>query len=340
MNIRYFLHTSYVLYSFACLFAFVISWGLTKPSIRWLKRLGYRDHIHKEFCEKLEILHQNKQSVPTAGGIVLVLTLLSSLFFWFPLTSHSLWLYTLAILCWGGLGWYDDQTKKKRKKGHGITAKQKFGIQCLFAACTVTTLACVNPSQFLSLNVPIIGPVYLGSSWSGAVLCFFLALTAIVGTSNAVNLADGLDGLAAGSVCISAAGCFFIASYLSQDIALLLAIICGSCLGFLWNNCSPAALFMGDTGSLLLGGMLGSCSVMLRIELALILMGGIFVIEAGSVVLQVLSCRVRNKRLFLCTPIHHHYEFKGIPETKVVVRFWILNLLFTLFGVISIIKTH
>ncbi|SYX09326.1 Phospho-N-acetylmuramoyl-pentapeptide-transferase,phospho-N-acetylmuramoyl-pentapeptide-transferase,phospho-N-acetylmuramoyl-pentapeptide-transferase,Glycosyl transferase family 4 [Chlamydia poikilotherma] len=322
--------------------AFFLGIFLGKPVICWLKKQNHYDQVHKEHCEKLEILHQDKKHTPTAGGILFCIVLLTTIFFWLPLEKLSTWLFVFLIASWGTLGWYDDIVKKKRKKGHGITTKQKFVLQLLISALTILAIFSLYKGNalFYTLKVPFFGAISFGHCILSKLFYFALAMLAIVGTSNAVNLTDGLDGLAAGTTCMSAFGLLVVAVAdptipLAKDVSILLAALVGVSFAFLRYNRSPAQVFMGDTGSLLIGGILGSCAVMLRAELLLILLGGVFVAEAGSVILQVSSYRLRRKRIFLCSPLHHHYEYKGIPETKVVLRFYVAGFICMIVGIIA-----
>lgn len=317
-------------------------WILGHPVIHWLRKQNHYNQLQKSHCEKLEALHHKKAHTPTAGGILFVVILLTAIFLWLPFHQLTTWLFVFLIGSWGSLGWYDDIVKKRKQKGHGITARQKFIVQFFIATITVGATFYIydNPHTFYSLHVPFYGVISLGSSFLGKLLCFFLAIFAIVGTSNAVNLTDGLDGLAAGTVGMATLGCLVITliyttSPLAINVAVVLAALLGGCLAFLKYNLFPAKVFMGDTGSLLLGGILGSCAVLLRLELFLILLGGVFVVEAGSVILQILSWRLRKKRIFFCSPLHHHYEYQGLPETLVVRNFWIAGFLCMILGIIA-----
>ncbi|MEF9519702.1 phospho-N-acetylmuramoyl-pentapeptide-transferase [Chlamydia crocodili] len=336
----YFNESSILLLATVSGLAFSLGIFLGKPMICWLKKQNHYDQVHKDYCEKLDILHQDKKHTPTAGGILFCVVLLTTVFFWLPLGGLATWLFVFLIVSWGALGWYDDIVKKKRKKGHGITAKQKFVLQLLISALTILAIFSLYKGNalFYTLKVPFFGAISFGHGILSKLFYFALAMLAIVGTSNAVNLTDGLDGLAAGTTCMSAFGLLVVAVAsptipLAQDVSILLAALIGISFAFLKYNRSPAQVFMGDTGSLLIGGVLGSCAVMLRAELLLILLGGVFVAEAGSVILQVGSYRLRKKRIFLCSPLHHHYEYKGIPETKVVLRFYVAGLLCMILGI-------
>ncbi|AAD19038.1 phospho-N-acetylmuramoyl-pentapeptide-transferase [Chlamydia pneumoniae TW-183] len=322
----------------------VLTVALGVPVMKWLKRKNYRDYIHKEYCEKLEMLHKDKAEVPTGGGVLLFISLIASLLVWLPWGKFSTWFFIILLTCYAGLGWYDDRIKIKRKQGHGLKAKHKFMVQIAIAAFTLIALPYIYGSTepLWTLKIPFMEGMLSLPFWLGKVFCLGLALVAIIGTSNAVNLTDGLDGLAAGTMSFAALGFIFVALRsstipIAQDVAYVLAALVGACIGFLWYNGFPAQLFMGDTGSLLLGGLLGSCAVMLRAECILVVIGGVFVAEAGSVILQVLSCRLRKKRLFLCSPLHHHYEYQGLPETKIVMRFWIFSFVCAGLGIAAVL---
>lgn len=318
------------------------------------------------------------------GGILMIASMLLSLVLWMDLKSTFTLILLLTTIVLGILGGYDDYLKLHYKNTKGLSARKKLGVQLVWALLVAAYLQIpavstgiewgswfdppvvkeffsdVKLSQTLTLKdyssrlyVPFFkDPIYI---FSGIGLLFMWGFYAfvIVGASNAVNLTDGLDGLATG-LCMFVAGALgtfaFLANnqdlahYLnilyvegSGEIAIYMAAVCGACLGFLWFNCHPAQLFMGDIGSLTLGGVVGVTAVLLKREFFLGLVGAIFVVEALSVILQVLSYRLRDKkRIFLCAPLHHHFEYKGWPESKVVIRFWIIGLLLALVGLASI----
>lgn len=324
----------------AFFFSLFFSLGLTKPLIFLLKKQGFQDQIRKDYCEKLEMLHKNKAHIPTAGGVIFVFAAIFSIFLFLPKNFWSTWFLVGMALCWGALGWRDDQIKNKRKVGHGLSAKQKFFIQNCLAVGAVLPIMLAYKESFLCMHLPFMGIVSLPPCWLSYLVNFVIAVLAIVGTSNSVNLTDGLDGLAAGSMVIACLGMLVVAFANGAPWALisgvLLATLAGSCLGFLRYNKSPARLFMGDTGSLFLGGMLGICAVLLRAEFFLLFMGGIFVLESLSVIVQVGSCKLRKKRVFLCSPLHHHYEYKGSPENVVVRNFWLVEFLCVVIGIIAV----
>lgn len=311
-------------------------------------------------------LHGKKKDTPTMGGVLLVFSMLFSLLVWMDLSQPCTWVLLVVTLSLGFLGGMDDYLKLRYKNSRGISSRKKLVVQgavSLFVAWYMLGGASPQivkevekPSTAFVVHdfakriyvpfckKPIVLPTILAVIW-----IFFV----ITGASNAVNLTDGLDGLAAGCLVMAAvvlgivgflSNHIEIARYLqipyiegSGEIAIYLLSLAGACLGFLWYNGYPAQVFMGDTGSLALGGVLGAAAVLLKKELLLAIAGGIFVLEALSVISQVLSYRYRGKkRIFLCAPLHHHFEYKGWPETKVVLRFWILSLLFAIVALSSL----
>lgn len=365
--------------------------------IRWLYRLKIGQSIRVEHCPLLGELHHKKQDTPTMGGILILFSMLVSMFLWMDLTHLFTLILFLTTVFLGLLGGRDDLLKLKYRNTKGLSARKKLIIQFAFSGLLALYLFFplsssndgnswfkvpvikeqiqskaevsefagqennANPShKILSLGeyaarvyLPFFkDPIVIFSGVSLLAGIFFIMFV-VTGASNAVNLTDGLDGLAAGCL-IMVASCLAliafvsnhiqIATYLnilyvegSGEIAIYLSAFVGACLGFLWYNGHPAQVFMGDTGSLTLGGIIGVSAVLLKREMLLGLVGGIFVAEALSVILQVGSCKLRNmKRIFLCTPLHHHFEYKGWPETKVVIRFWIVGLLLAIIGVASL----
>ncbi len=321
--------------------------------IRRLYAIRTGQSIRVDDCPMLAELHKKKKDTPTMGGILILGSLLISALLWMDL--HTPFTYILcATLVWmGGIGIIDDFLKMKHKNSKGLRARIKFGWQLLFAILLSLYLFPPSTGAEVSYFLPFIkGPLFTLSGWAlfGA---FGITLLVITGSSNAVNLTDGLDGLASGCVMLVAlvfalfaflSNHVNLADYLnipyiegSGEIAVFLTALFGACLGFLWYNGHPAQVFMGDTGSIALGGLLGVVAVLIRREFLLALVGGIFVLEALSVILQVLSYRYAGKRrIFRCAPLHHHFEYMGWPETKVVVRFWIIGIVLALVGVASI----
>lgn len=333
----------------------VIFYG--KVFIKKLYELKIGQPIRKEECPLLGELHRNKEDTPTMGGILILFSMLVALFLWMDLAQPFTWVLASTTLFLGILGAADDYLKLKRRNSKGLSSRIKLLMQILFAlGLSIYLLGPYSQKygHFLSwLYLPFVkGPLI---HFTGAFVIFLvlLWLLVIAGASNAVNLTDGLDGLAAGSLIMVASSLaviafvsnhFQVSRYLnilyvegSGEIAIYLSAMVGGCLGFLWYNSHPAQVFMGDTGSLALGGIIGVCSILLRREILLVIVGGVFVAEALSVILQVGSYKLRNKkRIFKCAPLHHHFEYLGWHETKVVHRFWIIGFLLSVIGVISI----
>jgi len=300
---------------------------------------------------RLAELHGIKQGTPTMGGVLIIGAVLVSSLFWARLDNRFVWWTMFSMVYLGALGFADDYLKVTKKKSEGIHGRIKLFFQISLAAI-ITAAFLTSPLlevQARSLYVPFVkAPVIVNMSWFTFV---FFALV-IVGSSTAVNLTDGLDGLAIGctipvafayALLAYAAGNFRIAEYLQvpfYPFAAELTVVCsaliGAGLGFLWFNCYPAKVFMGDTGSLAIGGMLGVVAICCKQELLLVVVGGVFVIEAVSVILQVLSFKLTGKRFFVMSPLHHHFELTGWKESTVIVRFWILSIIFALLGLATL----
>ncbi len=296
-------------------------------------------------------LHGGKQGTPTMGGVLVIGSVVVASVAWARPDNPFVWLVIFCMVYLGILGFVDDYLKVTRKKSDGISGRLKLVFQIALAGI-VTAFFLLNPLievQARSLYLPFYKlPVIVNM---GIFTFFFFALI-IVGASNAVNLTDGLDGLAIGctitvafayALLSYAAGNFRIAQYLqvpfypfSGELAVVCAAMVGAGLGFLWFNCHPAKVFMGDTGSLAIGGMIGVVAICCKQELLLAVVGGVFVIEAVSVILQVLSFKLTGKRLFAMSPIHHHFELSGWKENTVIVRFWILSIVFALLGLATL----
>jgi phospho-N-acetylmuramoyl-pentapeptide-transferase len=315
----------------ATLTALFIAFMVGPPLIRALERLRVGQPIRAIGPD-----HQSKAGTPTMGGLLILLSLLVSVLLWSNLDNYSVWI-VVGITCgYGLLGFIDDYRKVRAGHSAGISARAKLFWQAAMALAVALAIY-RHPGFDAHLAVPFFKNF---TPYLGAFYVPFAALV-IVATSNGVNLTDGLDGLAIGPVLI-AAGTFLILAYaaghagIAEYLAIKyapgsghLAIFCGALigggLGFLWFNASPAQLFMGDVGSLALGGALGTMAVLIRQEFLLLIVGGIFAIEALSVMIQVASFRFTGKRVFLMAPIHHHFEKLGWPEQKIVVRFWIVS---------------
>lgn len=290
--------------------------------------------------------HLVKTGTPTMGGTLILMAIAVSTLLWGNLANPYVWILLAVLLGTGALGFYDDWKKVVYKDPNGVSAKFKMVWQSAVALLAGLLLfyTASNAANNI-LIVPFFKQVALPLGVVGFVV---LAYLTIVGTSNAVNLTDGLDGLAAFPVVLVAAGLAVFAyatghaqfsQYLqlpfvpgANEVVIFCAAMCGACLGFLWFNAYPAQVFMGDVGALALGAALGTVAVIIRQELVLVIMGGLFVVEALSVMIQVAWYKKTKKRIFLMAPIHHHYEQKGWKETQVVVRFWIITIVLVLVG--------
>lgn len=326
--------------------ALLISFVIGPRVIRWLIRLKVGQSIRLDGPET----HLIKTGTPTMGGVMILFSVSIAVLLWGNLTNHYLLIATLTMLGFGVIGFVDDYKKVVYKDPNGMRSRTKFFWQSvvgLVAAFTLYSMAKVPAETQLLIPYMKDTFIYLGA-WT-VVLAYFV----IVGTSNAVNLTDGLDGLAimptvmvAGALGVFAymTGHLYFSDYLQipyipgvGELAIFCAALVGAGLGFLWFNAHPAQVFMGDVGSLAIGAALGVVAVAVRQELVLFIMGGIFVAETLSVILQVGSYKLRNgKRIFLMAPLHHHFEQKGWHESQVIVRFWIITILLVLIGLASL----
>jgi phospho-N-acetylmuramoyl-pentapeptide-transferase len=336
----------------AAVTAFVLSLVFGNFIIRKLISLKIGQPIRtREEVRRLAKLHGGKQGTPTMGGVLIIGAVVASGLLWARLDNRFVWLAIFSLVYLGTLGFVDDYLKVTKKKSDGVSGRVKLAAQLLLALI-VALVFLTSPLlqvQARSLYLPFFkAPVITNMGWF-TVLFFALV---IVGSSNAVNLTDGLDGLAIGctvTVALAyaflsyAAGNFRIAEYLqvpfypfSGELTVICAALVGAGLGFLWFNCFPAKVFMGDTGSLAIGGMIGVVAICCKQELLLAVVGGVFVIEAVSVILQVLSFQLTGRRIFVMSPIHHHFELVGWKENTVIVRFWILSAVFALLGLATL----
>jgi phospho-N-acetylmuramoyl-pentapeptide-transferase len=313
--------------------------------IRWLQSMQIGQTVRDDGPQS----HLSKSGTPTMGGLLILAAIVVSVLLWADLTNRYVWV-TLSVVCgYGLIGFIDDYRKVVRKDPKGLIAKWKYFWQSVIAIAVAVYLyaAAQDPAE-TALLVPFFKDVMPQLGMFFIVRVYFT----VVGTSNAVNLTDGLDGLAivptilvAGALAIFAyvTGNINFSSYLNipyipltSELVVVCTAIVGAGLGFLWFNTYPAQVFMGDVGSLALGGTLGIMAVLVRQEIVLIIMGGVFVIETLSVILQVGSFKLRGKRIFRMAPIHHHYELKGWPEPRVIVRFWIISLILVLIGLATL----
>jgi phospho-N-acetylmuramoyl-pentapeptide-transferase len=331
----------------AALTSFIISLVFGPKIIKTFTRLKLTENIRKEDSAKLYELHSQKQNTPTMGGIFILLAILFSTLIWADIFNRYIILVSAVTVYLGVAGFIDDYLKHVRKCSKGLTASAKFTSQIILGLILGIILF-LNPNHSTTLDIPFLKDVSLEL---GIFYILFVILV-ITGSSNAVNLTDGLDGLAIGNV-IMVAFTFSILSYVSGNIkfsryllipfipnsgelTVFCASILGAGLGFLWFNCYPASVFMGDVGSLALGGALATVALLIKKELLLVIVGGIFVLEALSVILQVASFRLRKKRIFKIAPLHHHFQFLGWSESKVIVRFWIIASLLALLTLVTL----
>jgi len=305
--------------------------------IERLRKINFGQYIREDGPQT----HRKKQGTPTAGGVLILFAIVTSTCLWADLASPYIWLVLFALVGMGAIGMLDDWKKIKGKNSKGITARQKILLQAAVGAVIALCLY-VLPGWNTHLSVPFFKNILpeLG--------IFYLAFVVviIVGCSDAVNLTDGLDGLAIGLVLLVSAtymlfayisGNVRIADYLqiiyvagSGELTVFCGALVGASMGFLWYNAYPAEVFMGDVGSLALGGSLGTVAIITKHEILLAIVGGIFVIEALSVIFQVSSFKLRGKRIFQMAPLHHHFELKGLTEPKIIVRFWIAGTVLAL----------
>jgi len=342
--------------AYASITALLISLFLGPWLITRLRAFQIGQHIREEGPKS----HQKKAGTPTMGGLLIVVSIIVPTLLWANLRNRFIWLATLATIAYAAIGFADDYIKIVQKRNLGLTGKQKIGLQILtgFGVGLVLLYWMSERLYSTKLNVPffkafapdlLLDRLFGTPFWFLAFVPFLAFVTlVIVGSSNAVNLTDGLDGLAIGCTLIASAaltaltyisGHRILSDYL--DLQFLenvgeLTILCGSMvgasLGFLWYNAHPAEVFMGDVGSLALGGAIGTIAVIIKQELLLIFIGGVFVAEALSVMIQVISFKFRGKRIFRMAPIHHHFELSGWSESKVIIRFWIASLILALFS--------
>jgi len=326
-----------------------------------LRRFQIGQHIREDGPQS----HLKKAGTPTMGGLLICAAIVISTLLWANLRVPAVWVAMAGLVTFGAIGFWDDYAKVKRQRNLGLTPRQKFALETLAAVVVGVLLLGMNASRLYTteINVPFFKDFkpdllihsLLNNPWTYPLaFSFFFVFVALVlvGASNAVNLTDGLDGLAIGLMII-AAGAMTVLAYLegnadfarylelsrprdASELAIFSAAMTGASLGFLWYNAHPAEVFMGDVGSLALGGGLGTVAVLLKQELLLPFIAGVYVLEALSVILQVGSFKLRGKRVFKMAPLHHHFEQLGWAESKVIIRFWIGGLLLALFALTTL----
>ena len=325
---------------YAMITALVVCFILGPWIIRRLESLQARQVIRTDGPES----HLQKQGTPTMGGVIILAAIVIPTLLWADLTNQYIWIALFITIGYGLIGFLDDYKKVVEKSSKGLSARQKMFWQVVLAG-SVAVFLFIKPDFNEQLYFPLF------KNFHPDLWIWFIPFTTlvIVGASNAVNLTDGLDGLAIGPVAINAAtymlfsyiaGHATLAAYLqiprvpgAGELAVLCGAMVGAGLGFLWYNSYPAEVFMGDVGSLSLGGTLGTIAVLTKQEILLVIVGGIFVVEALSVIFQVGSYKYRGKRIFRMAPIHHHFELKGVAEPKIIVRFWIISIILALVAI-------
>jgi phospho-N-acetylmuramoyl-pentapeptide-transferase len=347
--------------AFASLTALFMGLIIGPAIIRQLREFQIGQYIREEGPKA----HQRKAGTPTMGGVLIVIAIVVPTLLWADLSNPYVWMATMATLAFGAIGFADDYIKVVRRRNLGLTGRSKLLLQFLTAAAVGISLVFMTATRQYSthLMVPFFKQFrpdlvienlrHFPHLWWLAFIPFVIfVMLVLVGASNAVNLTDGLDGLAIGCTVI-AAGALTVLTYLSghavfseylelqkmpqvAELTIFCGAMVGSSIGFLWYNAHPAEIFMGDVGSLALGGAIGTVAVIIKQELLLPFIGGIFVIEALSVILQVGSYKLRKKRIFKMAPIHHHFELAGWSESKIIIRFWILALIFALFALTTL----
>lgn len=327
--------------------AMIICFVIGPKVIHWLKAKQKEGQPIREDGPESHLI--TKQGTPTMGGLMILVSLSISTLLWADISNAYVWIVLLITIGFGLVGFIDDYTKLTKRDYRGISSRMKMG---LLFICSLTAALLVNavsePNLAGQLAIPFFKSVLFDLGWFYSVF----AIVVMLGASNAVNLTDGLDGLAIVPVMI-AAGCFALIAYLvgnavfaeylqlhfvkgAGELAIFCTALVGAGMGFLWFNAPPAKVFMGDTGSLALGGALGVISVITKHEFVLAIIGGLFVIEALSVIIQVASFKMTGKRVFKMAPIHHHFEKHGWAEPTIVIRFWIISFIFALAGLATL----
>lgn len=329
----------------AILTALLICFVIGPKLIRWLKsKQGEGQPIRDNGPET----HLKKKGTPTMGGLMILISLSISTLLWVDLTNIQYWVVLLVTVGFGLIGFADDYLKLTQRNTQGLSGKLKLLGQFLISGLAIAILLINGGEEQFDLITGLAFPFVKDYLLPLGLIFIPFAMVVIIGASNSVNLTDGLDGLATVPTMIAAA-CFGLIAYLvgninfaaylnisyvdgSGELAVFCGALIGACMGFLWFNAPPAMVFMGDTGSLSLGGALGSVAVVTKHEITLVIIGGLFVLETVSVIVQVMSFKLTGKRVFRMAPIHHHFEKKGWPETTVVIRFWIIAMILALIG--------
>ena len=347
--------------TFASITAFLLCVILGPLLIRKLREFQIGQYIREEGPKS----HQKKAGTPTMGGVLIVISIVIPTLLWADLRYLYVWIALLSLIVFAAIGFIDDYAKVKKQRNLGLSSRGKFLLQLLVSGLLTAGLAVMSAynNYSTSINVPFFKTwqpdLVLRSlldnplTYPFAFVLFFLFITlVVVGSSNGVNLTDGLDGLAIGLMVIAAAALTVLAyagghrefaNYLqlarnprTAELTIFCGSMTGACLGFLWYNAHPADIFMGDVGSLSLGGAMGVVAILIKQEVLLLFIGGVFALETLSVILQVGSYKLRKKRIFKMAPLHHHFEALGWQESKIIVRFWIVGLVLALFALTTL----
>jgi phospho-N-acetylmuramoyl-pentapeptide-transferase len=332
--------------AYAAVTALLIVLIFGKFAINWLRALKFKEEIYMLGPQT----HKTKAGTPTMGGVIILGAVLISILFWGNFSNHYLIILLCAMILLGIIGFIDDYMKSVLKKKNGMPARMKLVFQVIIAIAVSVLIYYFPSSELYSTKLFI--PFFNRAVADLGVYWILFAAFVIIASSNAVNLTDGLDGLAIGSIMIAAisiaimaylTGHVPLANYLripyipaSAELTVFVSAIIGASIGFLWFNSNPASVFMGDTGSLALGGVIGIIAVMIKKEIFLFIVGGVWVLETVSVIIQVIYFKFTKKRIFKMAPLHHHFELDGWPEQKVVVRMWILCIIFMILGLSSL----
>ncbi len=331
----------------ACLTALVVSFILGPPVIRWLKSLQRNGQPIRSDGPERHLIE--KKGTPTMGGVLILSALVISTLLWVDLRNLYVWAVMFVTLGYGALGFVDDYLKLSRNNHKGVSPRVKMIAQALIGLIAAVWLVLLTRGPLATaLTIPVFKEVVIPLGFGFPIF----AMLVMLGASNAVNLTDGLDGLAIVPTIICA-GVFALITYLvgnrifadylqlnpipgAQELAVFCSALIGAGLGFLWFNAPPAAVFMGDTGSLALGGALGAIAVAVKHEIVLVIVGGLFVVETVSVIVQVFWYKRTGRRVFLMAPLHHHFEKKGWSEPTIVIRFWIISMILALAGLATL----
>jgi len=332
----------------ASLTALFLVLALGPWTIRRLRALQIGQYIREEGPQG----HQAKAGTPTMGGVLILAGILVPTFLWADLTNRNVWILMLSTLAFGAIGFADDYLKVVKKRSLGLSAGRKLRGQVAVGLLLGTALYLLSLTEPTLYSTRVIFPFFKNVMPDISAFYILFAVLVVVAASNCVNLTDGLDGLAIGSTLIAAAA-FTVLAYVTGhrvfseyldllylpgagEVTVFCGAMVGASMGFLWWNCYPAQVFMGDVGSLSLGGALGTVAILIKQELLLFSVGGLFVVEGLSVILQVASFKLRGKRIFRMSPLHHHFELVGWKEPQIIIRFWIVAFMFALFSLTTL----